>query len=97
MQTSAIYIKTDPEIKSKAQKVAKDLGFSLSSLMNAWLRHLIKTKTVTFSVRDEMPNARTRAILKQAEKNLKEGKHSPIFDNAKDAIAWLHEDHEDII
>ena len=89
MQTSAIYIKTDPEVKTKAQKVAKELGFSLSSLLNAWLRHLIKTKTITFSVRDEIPNARTRAILKQAEEDYKAGNTSPAFKTGEEAVAWL--------
>lgn len=92
MNTAAIYIKTEPQVKAKAQKVAKELGFSLSSLLNAWLRHLIKTKTITFSTEDEIPNAYLRKVMRQADKNLKEGKHSPIFDNAEDAIAWLHKD-----
>lgn len=68
MQTTAIYIKTDPEVKTKAQKVAKELGFSLSSLLNAWLRQLIKTKTITFSVADEVPNDYLKSVLKQAKK-----------------------------
>lgn len=94
MQTTAIYIKTDPEVKTKAQQVAKELGFSLSSLLNAWLRQLIKTKTITFSIADEVPNDYLKSILKQAEKNIKIGNHSPVFDNADDAIAWLHGNHE---
>lgn len=53
MQTAIIHIRTDPEVKIKAQKIAKELGFSLSSLLNAWLHHLIKTKTVTFSLVDK--------------------------------------------
>lgn len=89
MNTAAIYIKTEPKMKAEAQKVAKELGFSLSSLIKAWLRQLIKTKTVTFSVEDEIPNEHTRAILKQAERNLKEGKHSPIFKTGEEAVAWL--------
>ncbi len=89
MNTSAIYIKTDPKIKSQAQKVAKELGFSLSSLMNAWLRKLIKTKTVTFSSYDEYPNEATRKILRQAELNWKKGNHSPAFKTGEEAVAWL--------
>ncbi len=92
MQTAAIYIKTDPEVKTKAQKVAKELGFSLSSLLNAWLRQLIKNKTITFSVRDdEIPNAYFKRTLKRARKNWKEGKGSPIFHSGEDAVKWLEE------
>lgn len=89
MQTTAIYIKTDPEVKTKAQKVAKELGFSLSSLLNAWLRQLIKTKTITFSVGDEVPNDYLKSVLKQAEENLKRGNHSPVFKTGEEAVAWL--------
>lgn len=89
MNTAAIYIKTEPEVKKEAQKVAKELGFSLSSLLNAWMRQFIKTKTVTFSVLDEVPNERLKSIMKQAEKNLKEGNHSPIFKTGEEAVAWL--------
>lgn len=27
--------------------------------------------------------------IKKAEKNLKEGKHSPVFKTGKEAVAWL--------
>lgn len=89
MNTTAIYIKTDPEIKSKAQKVAKELGLSLSSLLNGWLRQLIKTKTVTFSSYGEYPNEATRKILRQAELDWKKGNHSPAFKTGEAAAAWL--------
>lgn len=91
MNTTAIYIKTDPQIKLKAQKIAKELGFSLSSLMNAWLRQLIKTKTVTFSIEDEIPNEYLIKTIKQAEKDRKEGKASPIFSTGEEAVKWLEE------
>lgn len=92
MNSASIFIKTEPKIKEEAQKTAEELGFSLSSLINAFLRQLVKTKTIHFSAQelDEVPNERTRAILKQAEEDLKNGKASPVFHNAKDAIDWLH-------
>ena len=89
MNTTAIYIKTEPEVKAKAQRVAKELGFSLSSLMNAWLKQLIKTKTITFSANDEIPNEQTLAIMKQAEENYKKGNTSPGFKTGEEAVAWL--------
>ncbi len=90
MQTAAIYIRTNPEIKIKAQKVAKELGLSLSSLMNGWLRQLIKTKTVTFSARGEIPSTYLVESLRKSDDDIKKRRISPGFDNAKDAIAWLN-------
>ncbi len=92
MYTAVINVKTHPEIKTQAKKVAEELGFSLSSLVNAYLRQLIKTKTIMFSTVSEEPSDYMIAMLKQAEKEIKEGKVSPSFSNAKDAIVWLERD-----
>ena len=89
MNSTAIYIKTEPKTKKEAQKVAEELGLSLSAIINGFLKQLIKTKTITFSANDEIPNAYTLSIMKQAEKNIQSGKHSPIFDSSEDAISWL--------
>ncbi len=92
MNTASILIKTDPEVKEAAKKTAEDLGYSLSSLLNAFLRQFVKTKAITFSAQelDEVPNAHTRALLKQAEEDRKAGKASPIFHSADEMIAWMH-------
>lgn len=91
MNTTAIYIKTTEETKEKAQKVAKDLGLSLSVVINRYLKQFIKSKTVTFKASDEIPNKKTIAILKHAEENYKKGNTSPAFSNAKDAIKYLED------
>jgi len=85
MYTAVINVKTHPEIKTQAKKVAEELGFSLSSLVNAYLRQLIKTKTIVFSTVSEELSEYMITMLKQAEKEIKEGKVSPSFSNAKDA------------
>jgi addiction module RelB/DinJ family antitoxin len=91
MNTAVIITKTEPQVKVEAQKVAKDLGISLSSLINAWLRQLIKTKTVVFSAADEEPTRYLLDALKQSREDIKAGRVSPSFDNAEDAIAWLED------
>ncbi|MBI2613440.1 MAG: type II toxin-antitoxin system RelB/DinJ family antitoxin [Candidatus Levybacteria bacterium] len=57
MNTAVINIKTDPKVKAQAKKIARKLGFSLSSIINAFLKQLIKTRRVTFSL-DEEQNCR---------------------------------------
>lgn len=90
MNTAVIITKTEPEVKLKAQKVAKELGLSLSSIVNGWLRQLIKTKTVTFSALDEKPSEYLLESLRKSDEDIKTGKVSPGFNNAKDAITWLN-------
>ncbi len=90
MNTAVINIKTEPKLKVQAQKVARELGFSLSSLINGYLKTLVKTKTVFFSARGEEPTEYLLQALKESNEDIKAGRVSPKFDNAHDAIKWLH-------
>jgi len=88
MNTAVINIKTQAETKIKAQTIAKELGLNLSSIINAYLTQLIKTKTVAFSVSEE-PTEYLLKMLKKSREDIRKNRLSPSFDNAKDAIAWL--------
>lgn len=90
MNTTAIYIKTQRQTKEEAQKVAKQLGLSLSTVINGFLKQFIKTKTVTFSTSAEEPSDYLIKLMKKAKEDYKKGKASPVFDNTEDALAWLH-------
>lgn len=75
MNTAVVNFKADPKIKKSAQAVVERLGFSLSSVLNAYLRNLVRTRTVEFSddVRLE-PTPWTKRMLKQTEKDIREDK-----------------------
>ena len=90
MNTATVNFKTEPKVKEQAQKTAENLGFTLSSVLNAFLKQFIRTKTVHFSDRKpEIPTQYFLDAIKQAKKNLKEGNVSPAFDNIKDNLEWL--------
>ena len=44
-----INIKTEKEIKENAQSIAKEMGISLSDVINASLRNFIRTREIYFS------------------------------------------------
>lgn len=90
MSYAVVTTKIDPQTKKQAQETAERLGMPLSVVIKAFLKHFVRTKSIEFSARDEVPNEYLKSIMRQAEKDLKEGKASPVFDNVKDAIAWLH-------
>ncbi|OGM02185.1 hypothetical protein A2115_01590 [Candidatus Woesebacteria bacterium GWA1_41_8] len=46
---TVIHIKADKEVKENAQKVAHELGLSLSDIINASLRNFIRTREIYFS------------------------------------------------
>lgn len=89
MDSTAIYIKTQIKTKVSAQKVAKELGLSLSAVINVFLKQFVKTKTITFTGNDEIPNKRTLAIMKQAEENYKKGNTSPVFSDPEEELKWF--------
>lgn len=89
MNSSVVTIKIDAQTKKEAQKTAASLGMPLSVIIKAFLKQLIKTKTVEFSARDEEPSEYLIRTIKQAEKDLKEGRASPIFRTGEEAVKWL--------
>ncbi len=89
MSYAVVTAKVDPQTKRQAQETAKALGISLSVAIKGFLRQFIRTKSVTFSAEGEYPSEYLIKAIQQAEKDLKNGKASPTFDNAKDAIAFL--------
>ncbi len=80
------------DLKQKAEIVSFDMGFSsLQEIIRVLLNKLAR-REFSISINDEIPNERLKKIFRQADKDLKEGKASPTFDNVEDAIAWLHRD-----
>lgn len=72
MSNAVINIRTQPEVKQAAQRLAAELGFSLSALINAFLKQFIRTKTVFFTLQEE-PTDFLIKKLKQSEEERKRG------------------------
>ena len=84
-----INIKTEKEVKDNAQKLAKELGLSLSDVLNASLRNFIRTREVHFShipkMTEELEN-----LIEKTEKDIALNKNmSPKFSDTKEAIKHL--------
>lgn len=88
MNTAVINIKTENSTKKQAQEVASRMGLSLSALINAYLKELVKIRRIEFSA-DELPSPYLINAIKQAKANAKKGKISPTFTNIEEAIHWL--------
>ena len=91
MNTTSLHIKIEPQLKREAQKVAKDLGFSLSAVTKALLKQFIRTKQL--SVGDaaiaEIPNARTAAELRQSEEDFKAGRFRS-FNSGEEMLDYVN-------
>ena len=89
MKTAMINIKTETHVKAEAQKLAKELGFSLSSIVTASLKQFIRTREVQFSMSHKM-TPYLDGVLKQAEKDIKANKNlSKSFTSTKNMDEYL--------
>jgi len=88
MKTSVINLKIDPKTKKQAQKIADNLGLSLSTVIAAYLKQFVRTQSVFFSIKNEVPSPYLIKTIKKAEKERKKGKVYS-FKNNKEAISFL--------
>ena len=90
MDTTVINIKTDKNLKSDAQKLARIFGLPLSAIVNTYLREFVREKRIVFS-EPPMPNAKTRKIIDRAIADIKAGKNlvGP-FESAKEMDRFLN-------
>ncbi len=80
-------IKIDKNLKTKAAKLADDMGFNLSSVIAAMLRNFVTTQELSVSMAPRMTpylEGAIREVMKE-----KKNDRSPKFNNAKDADKWL--------
>jgi addiction module RelB/DinJ family antitoxin len=91
MNSAVINVKTEPEMKIEAQRVAQSMGLSLSTVINRYLKYFVKTKAITFTADEENPSDYLVESLKKSDEDIKSGRVSPSFTNAKDTINWLDE------
>ncbi len=83
-------IKTDVEVKRGAKKIAEEIGVPLSTIINAYLKQLLRERRVHFAL-PLKPNKKTARMLDRASKDYKKGKNiSPVFENAEDMDAYLN-------
>lgn len=84
MAKTVINIKTDREIKKNVQRVAEELGLSLSDVINASLRNFIRTREVRFSSIPYMTKEFER-LLGTVEKDIKQNKNlTPKFSSGEE-------------
>lgn len=89
MNTAIINIKSDPKLKSKAQKVAADLGLSLATVINNYLSQFVTEQRVEFR-HPLMPNKKTARELLEAERDIAAGRNiSPAFSTSKEMDDYL--------
>ena len=82
-----ISVKMDKSLKKAAQETADEIGISLSTLINSFLKKFVRDKEVTFSA-VERPNAYLRAAIEEGNREFEEGK-LPVAHSVEELIKEL--------
>ena len=85
---TVINFKTDAKIKKQAQKLAEDLGLSLSGVINSYLRQFVQTQTVFVSKKYDEPSDLLLEAVRESRAERKAGKHYS-FKNNTEALEFI--------
>lgn len=69
MKTTKIHIKVDPRAKDEVQIIIDDMGLTLSGVINAFLKQLIRTREITFSAGNAM-TPYMQKVMAEARKDI---------------------------
>jgi addiction module RelB/DinJ family antitoxin len=74
MSQIPVTIKIDADLKQEAQKLAKNLGLSLSAIVENKLRQAVRERRIVFE-EELVPNAQTAKQLREIEADIKAGRN----------------------
>ena len=85
---TVISVKVDKATKEAAQEVAKSMGLTLSTLVNAYLKQVVVTRRVELFAPEKM-TPKLEKLIGLAEADIKAGKLSPMFSDPNKFLASL--------
>ena len=91
--TSAINIQVDSETKKEATAILNDLGLSMSTAINLFLRQIIKTDGLPFEVKNPRPSRQLIKALKEAEEMINNPDKYPSYSNREELKKALLSDN----
>ena len=68
METTNLNIRTDREVKLEAEKIFEELGLSMTTAINIFLRQTIRENGMPFTLKLDVPNATTAAAIAEGRK-----------------------------
>ena len=65
MSTTNLNIRTDKDVKEKAEKIFNELGLNMTSAVNIFLRTAIRERGIPFELKLDVPNETTIAAREE--------------------------------
>ena len=70
MATTNLNIRTDKEIKDQAEQIFAELGITMSTAVNIFLRTAVREHGIPFALKIDVPNDTTAAAIQEGRKML---------------------------
>ena len=67
MSTTNLNIRVDENLKKKADKLFSELGMSMSTAMNIFLRQSVRYGGIPFDIRLDVPNSETVEAIREVK------------------------------
>ena len=68
MTTTNLNIRTDKEIKDQADRIFSELGLSMTTAINMFLRTTIRENGIPFALKLDVPNETTAAAIEEGRR-----------------------------
>lgn len=68
MSAANLNIRTDSEVKLAAEKIFDELGLTMSSAVNIFLRQTIRENGIPFALKLDVPNEETAAAIEEGRR-----------------------------
>ena len=88
MTTTNLTIRIDPGIKAEAEKLFEDLGMSISTAFNIFLRQAVRMQSIPFTISRGITNRATIAAMREAER-IADDPSVPSFSSREDLVRSL--------
>lgn len=69
MKNVNVTLRIEEELKKQADSLFNDLGMSLSTAFNIFLRQSVREQQIPFAISRNVPNALTREVMAAAERD----------------------------
>ena len=85
-------VRINDKIKDEVTPILDDLGLSLSEAINVFLRQVIMTESIPFTIKKTKYSAEMIAAIKEADEMLKNPEKYKSFDNVDALMEDLNKD-----
>lgn len=83
MSTTNLNIRTDKEVKMEAERIFNELGLNMTTAVNMFLKATIRTHSIPFELKLDVPNQTTVQAIEEGRKLL-EDPNTPRYSSIDD-------------